>query len=148
MRGATGFRSPRHQPVVAALAAAAVLAWVQRARAALATEAAPAAGLVLAGIGLLVLAPETLRRRRALLAWAAITSGALLGSFAFSRLDPAWHVRWSWDRILVVPLAVLIPVLAEALAECVSDRSGAAPSPASPAESLPPDLPANSAPGR
>ena len=115
---------------------------------ALGSEAAPAAGLVLAGIGLLVLAPETLRRRRALLAWAAITSGALLGSFAFSRLDPAWHVRWSWDRILVVPLAVLIPVLAEALAECVSDRSGAAPSPASAAESLPPDLPANSAPER
>ncbi|MEO8587653.1 MAG: hypothetical protein ABI584_15915 [Acidobacteriota bacterium] len=105
---------------------------------ALATEAAPAAGFVLAGIGLLALAPETLRRRRALLAWAAITSGALLGSFAFSRLDPAWHVRWSWDRILVVPLAVLIPVLAEALAECVTGRSGAAPLPASPEANPPP----------
>lgn len=99
----------------------------------LAGEAAPAAGLLLAGAGLLVLAPETLRRRRALLAWAAVTSGALLGSFAFSRLDPAWHVRWSWDRILVVPLAVLIPVLAEALAECVTGRTAAAPLPASPA---------------
>jgi hypothetical protein len=90
----------------------------------LASEAAPAAGLVLAGAGLMLLAPETLRRRRALLAWAALTSGALFGSFAFSRLDPAWHVRWSWDRILVVPLAVLIPALAEALEECATDRSG------------------------
>lgn len=173
--------------LVAALAAAAVLAWVRRARAALlvglsalllaalpwalavrrlapklpptdfavsafslekafaalgtlASEAAPAAGLVLAGTGLLVLAPETLRRRRALLVWAAIYSGALLGSFAFSRLDPAWHVRWSWDRILVVPLAVLIPALGEALAECVTGRSGAAPFPASPA-AIPPPAP-------
>jgi hypothetical protein len=107
---------------------------------ALASEAAPAAGLALAGAGLLVLAPETLRRRRALLAWAAITSGALVGAFAFSRLDPAWHVRWSWDRILVVPLAVLIPVLAEALAECVTDRRSAGPSPASPA-AIPPPAP-------
>ena len=70
---------------------------------------------------------------------AAVTSGALLGSFAFSRLDPAWHVRWSWDRILVVPLAVLIPALAEALAECVTGRSGAAPSRASPAAAPPRD---------
>lgn len=89
----------------------------------LAYEAAPAAGLVLAGAGLLLLAPETLRRRRALLVWAAVTSCVLLGSFAFSRLDPAWHVRWSWDRILVVPVAVLIPALAEALEECVTGRS-------------------------
>jgi hypothetical protein len=170
--------------LVAALAAAVVLAWARRARAALlvclsvlllaalpwalavrwlaprppptafalsafssgkafaalgtlACEAAPAAGLVLAGTGLLVLAPETLRRRRALLAWAAVTSCALLGSFAFSRLDPAWHVRWSWDRILVVPLAVLIPVLAEALAECVRGRIEPAPLPASPAATPP-----------
>ena len=90
----------------------------------LASEAAPAAGLVLAGAGLLLLAPATLRRWRALLAWAALYSGALLGSFAFSRFDPAWHLRWSWDRVLVVPLAVLIPALAEALEECATGRNG------------------------
>lgn len=104
----------------------------------LAFEAVPTGGLILAGVGLVVLAPAAFRRRRALLAWAAITFGVLVGSFAFSRFDPAWHVRWSWDRILVVPLAVLIPVFAEALGECVTGRSGAAPSPASPAAAPPP----------
>ncbi len=105
----------------------------------LASEAAPAAGVVLAGAGLLLLAPATLRRRRALLAWAAVTSCVLLGSFAFSRLDPAWHVRWSWDRILVVPLAVLIPALAEALEESATGRSGGP---------LPGETPPAPAPGR
>jgi hypothetical protein len=88
----------------------------------LASEAAPAAGFALAAAGLLALAPATLRRRRALLAWAALYSAVLLGSFAFSRFDPAWHVRWSWDRLLVVPLAAVIPALAEALAECATGR--------------------------
>lgn len=102
-------------------------------------EAAPAAAFVLAGAALLALAPGTLRRRRAFLAWAALYSGVLLGSFAFSRLDPGWHVRWSWDRLFVVPLAVLIPVLAEALAECVTGRNDAAPSPAFPPATPPRD---------
>ncbi|MGA7991633.1 MAG: hypothetical protein WCC53_09395 [Thermoanaerobaculia bacterium] len=171
--------------LVAALTAAAVLAWARRARAALivclsvlllaalpwalavrrlapepvptafalsafsvekaldalgalAGEAAPAAGLVLAGAGLFVLAPDTFRRRRALVAWAAVYSVVLFVSFAFSRFDAAWHVRWSWDRLLVVPLAVLIPALAEALEECATGRSGAEPSPASPAPIPPP----------
>ncbi|MCM3877887.1 MAG: hypothetical protein NEA02_15885, partial [Thermoanaerobaculia bacterium] len=105
---------------------------------ALAVEAAPVAGFVLAGAGLLALAPGALRRRRGLLAWATVYSIALFGSFAFSRLDPAWHVRWSWDRLLVVPLAVLIPALAEALEECVTGRTGVAPSPASPSAAPPP----------
>jgi hypothetical protein len=91
--------------------------------AALASEAAPAAGLALATAGLLLLAPGTLRRRRALLVWAAIYATALFGSLAFSRFDPAWHVRWSWDRLLVVPIAAVIPALAEALEECVTGRS-------------------------
>jgi hypothetical protein len=103
----------------------------------LASEAAPAGGLVLAGAGLLFLAPETLRRRRALLAWAAVYSCVLFGSFAFSRLDAAWHVRWSWDRILVVPLAVLIPALGEALEECATGRSGEPPREASPPAPVP-----------
>jgi hypothetical protein len=84
---------------------------------ALAAEAAPAAGFALAAAGLLALAPGTLRRRRGVLAWAGVVSAALVGSLAFSRFDPAWHLRWAWDRILVVPLAVLLPVLAEALQE-------------------------------
>src|SRR5512135_1313615 len=89
--------------------------------AALVREAAPAAGLAVIAACLLALAPATFRRRRAILGWAAILSALLLGTFAFSRLDPAWHVRWSWDRLLVVPLAAVIPVLAEALAECTAD---------------------------
>jgi hypothetical protein len=85
----------------------------------LADAAAPSAGLVLAGGALLALAPGTVRRRRGVLAWAGLASAALLGSFAFSRFDPAWNVRWSWDRILVVTLAPVLPVLAEALQEAV-----------------------------
>jgi hypothetical protein len=105
----------------------------------LASEAAPAAGFAVAAAGILALAPATLRRRRALLAWAALYSAVLLGSFAFSRFDAAWHVRWSWDRILVVPLAAVIPALAEALAECATGRSG---------ETLPGATPPAPAPAR
>ncbi len=98
--------------------------------AAIAPDAAPAAGLAAAAAVLLALSPATLRRRRALLGWAALLSVLLFGSFAFSRLDPAWHARWSWDRLLVVPLAAVIPVLAEALAECVTEADRTAASPA------------------
>ncbi len=113
---------------------------------ALAAEGAPAGVFVLGATLLLALAPETLRRRRAVLGWTALVSGALIFSFAFSRLDPLWHVRWSWDRILVVPAAVLILVLAEALAECVTGRSGDAPLPASLREIPPPEIPAKPGP--
>ena len=99
---------------------------------ALLSEAAPSAGLVLAAACVFALAPATFRRRRALFAWAGFVSLFLVGSLAFSRFDPAWHVRWSWDRILVVPLAVLIPALAEALAECVLGKSAPALPSASP----------------
>ncbi len=116
--------APRPLPTAFALSAFS-LEKALSALSALVSEAAPAAGLALAGAGVLALAPQTFRRRRGLLAWAALTSAVLLGSFAFSRFDPAWHVRWSWDRILVVPLAAVIPALAEALAECVTGRSGA-----------------------
>lgn len=94
--------------------------------AAIAPEAAPAAGLAAAVAVLLALSPGTFRRRRALLGWAALSSALLFGSFAFTRLDPAWHARWSWDRLLVVPLAAVIPVLAEALAECVANADAPA----------------------
>jgi hypothetical protein len=89
--------------------------------AALASEAAPSAGLLLAMAGILALAPGTFRRRGGFLLWAGLVSVVILGAFAFSRFDPAWHVRWSWDRVLVVPLAALVPVLAEALAEVTDD---------------------------
>ena len=104
----------------------------------LVSEAAPAAGLVVAGLLILLLSRETLRRRRTALVWTGLWSLALVLSYAFSRFDPAWHVRWSWDRVLVVPLAALIPVLAEALAECAGDRSAQGPLPASPAAFPPP----------
>ena len=98
--------------------------------AAIAPQAAPAAGLAAAAAVLLALSPETLRRRRAVLGWAALLSALLLASFAFTRLDPAWHARWAWDRLLVVPLAAVIPVLAEALSECAAGRAGRAGAPA------------------
>ena len=97
---------------------------VATALAAIAPQAAPAAGLAAAAAVLLVLSPATFRRRRAVLGWAVLLSALLLASFAFSRLDPAWHARWSWDRLLVVPLAVVIPVLAEALSVCVAGGAG------------------------
>jgi hypothetical protein len=93
---------------------------------ALAAEAAPAAGFALAALVLLALAPATRARRRGLLAWCGLLSAALFASFAFSRFDPAWHVRWAWDRILVVPAAVLLPVLAEALEEAAPGKVRAA----------------------
>lgn len=109
------------EPLPTAFAASAFSADKAVAAAAtLASEAAPDAGFALAAAGLLALAPRTRRRRRALLAWAGLVSAALFGSLAFSRFDAAWHAKWAWDRILVVPLAVLVPVLAEALGEAVS----------------------------
>ena len=107
---------------------------------AFASEAAPYAGWAAAAALLLAMAPATRRVRRAVLAWCILYSTALAGSFAFTRLDPAWHVRWSWDRLAFIPVAVLLPVLAEALAECVREKSGSEPAPASP-EAFPPRAP-------
>jgi hypothetical protein len=118
--------APRPLPTAFALSAFS-LDKAAAAAATVASEAAPAAGFVLAAAGLLALAPETLRRRRAILAWAGLVSAVLLGSLAFSRFDAAWHARWSWDRLLVVTFAVLVPVLAEALAESAGARAASSP---------------------
>ncbi|MGE5717256.1 MAG: hypothetical protein ACM369_11455 [Acidobacteriota bacterium] len=102
---------------------------------ALVSEGAPHAGWAAAAALLLALAPETRRARWPVLAWCGLYTAALVGSFAFTRLSPAWHVRWSWDRLAFIPVAVLLPVLAEALAECVRGKSATAPVPESPAAS-------------
>lgn len=74
---------------------------------------APNAGWI-AGVALvLALSPAVARRRRGVLAAAALYSGALLASFAFSVPEPAWLVTWTWDRLALVPVALLLPVLAE-----------------------------------
>jgi hypothetical protein len=108
---------------------------------ALASEAAPHAGWVAAAAFLLALAPKTRRARGTVLAWCGLYAAALAGSFAFTRFSPAWHVRWSWDRLAFIPVAVLLPVLAEALAECAQGRSAPEPAPESPMAS-PPEAPA------
>jgi len=91
---------------------------------AFASEAAPYAGWAAAAALLLALAPATRRARLPVLAWCSLYAAALASFFAFTRLSPAWHVRWSWDRLAFVPVAVLLPVLAEALAECTTGRRG------------------------
>jgi hypothetical protein len=90
---------------------------------ALASETAPHAGWAAAAALLLALAPATRRALQPVLAWCSLYAAALTGSFAFTRLSPAWHVRWSWDRLAFIPVAVLLPVLAEALAECVRGKT-------------------------
>lgn len=109
--------------------------------AAFVSEAAPYAGWAAAAALLLAFAPETRRARRPVLVWCGLYAAALGGSFAFTRLSPAWHVRWSWDRLAFIPVAVLLPVLAEALAECLRERSVEAPPSTSPV-AFPPRAPA------
>jgi hypothetical protein len=69
---------------------------------------------------LLLLAPVTRRRRSPVLIGAMLYTGALFVSYSFSHHDAAWHVRWSWDRLALVPIALLIPVLVEAASESIS----------------------------
>ncbi len=91
---------------------------------ALAREAGPAA-LAVAAVagGLLALAPRTRQRRRGLLLALGAYLLGLLGAFAFARVDVGWLVRWTWDRLGFVPLVLLVPVLAEALAEALDGPS-------------------------
>ena len=85
---------------------------------ALADVAAPGALAWLLGAALLLaLAPAARRSRRALAAGAAALAALLLASFAFARVDVAWLVTWTWDRLALLPVAALLPVLAEAAAE-------------------------------
>ena len=107
----------------------------------LATQAFPYAGWVGGAALLLAVAPATRARRRGVLLWCALYPSVLACAFVFSRLDPAWQMRWSWDRLAVIPAAVLLTVLVEALAECVEGRTSAPPLPASSA-GVPPPAPA------
>lgn len=65
----------------------------------------------------LALAPSTRRARRPLLAGAAAYVALLLAAFAFARVDVGWLVTWTWDRLALLPVAALLPALAEAVAE-------------------------------
>jgi len=77
----------------------------------------PNAGWLLGAALLLALAPATRARRRPVLAGAALYAGCLLLSFLFSYFPAAWMMYWSWDRLAFVPVAVLLPILAEATVE-------------------------------
>jgi len=128
--------APLRPPTAFALSSFSVASLAGALRA-LVSEAAPHAGWVAAGALLLALAPVARRACRPVLAWCGLYAAALVASFAFTRLSPAWHVRWSWDRLAFISVAVLLPVLAEALAECVRGKSAPALPAASPKASLP-----------
>ncbi len=132
--------APKRPPTAFALSSFSV-ASLAGALGALASEAAPHAGWAAAAALLLALAPATRRACQPVLAWCSLYAAALTGSFAFTRLSPAWHVRWSWDRLAFIPVAVLLPVLAEALAECIRGKSAPVLPSASPGAS-PPEAPA------
>jgi hypothetical protein len=89
----------------------------------------PNAGWVLGAVLLVGLAPATRRKRRPEILGVAAYLSVLFASMAFTTWDPAWHLKWSWDRLVLVGVVVLIPVLAESVAEAFSP----APSPSSPA---------------
>ncbi len=99
---------------------------------ALATEAGwPGLYWSAGAIVLLALSPVMRRERGLLLAGVAAYSALLLATFAFARVDVAWYVTWSWDRLALLPVAALLPALAEAAAEPfreddVAESSGAA----------------------
>lgn len=89
---------------------------------ALAREAGTPGLAWLAGGALLALLGRgALRRNRGLVAAALLYSGALVLLFGFSVRDVAWHVRWTWDRLALVPVAILVPLLAEASAEASAE---------------------------
>ncbi|MEO6325625.1 MAG: hypothetical protein ABIT01_12670 [Thermoanaerobaculia bacterium] len=93
---------------------------VLAARAITAEAIVPSSLWLIGAAVLLLLAPATCRRRAAVLIGMLLYVGTLFLSFAFSSLDLAWHVRWSWDRLALVPIALIIPVLVEAAVECIS----------------------------
>lgn len=89
-----------------------------RALSALASEAGwPGLGWLAGAAVVLSLAPIARRARGPLLAGATAYAGLLVSTFAFARIDVAWYVTWSWDRLALLPVAVLLPALAEAAAE-------------------------------
>ena len=90
----------------------------------------PAVPWLLGAAVLLALSPGVRRERGPLLAGAAAYAALLLASFAFARVDVAWLVTWTWDRLALLPLAALLPALFEAAAEPFetgSEPEGSAP---------------------
>ena len=81
----------------------------------------PNAAWILGAAALLALAPATRGRRRPLLAGTAVYVAGLLLAFLFAQRPAGWIVFWSWDRLAFVPVAVLLPVLAEAAVEAAGD---------------------------
>jgi hypothetical protein len=79
--------------------------------------ALPALPWLLGATLLLALAPAARSARRLLLFGSAAYTGLLLASFAFARVDVTWLVTWTWDRLALLPIAALLPALAEAAAE-------------------------------
>lgn len=77
----------------------------------------PNAGWLLGSAVLLAFAPAVRRRRRGLLLGAAAFGGLVLAAFAFTRRDPHWLVFWTWDRVAFILVVLLVPILAECVAE-------------------------------
>lgn len=77
----------------------------------------PALPWILGSALLFALAPGARRDRRPLVLGAGAFSSIILSSFAFARPDVAWLVAWTWDRLALLPVAVLLPALLEAAAE-------------------------------
>lgn len=77
----------------------------------------PALPWVVGAALLLAFAPNARRARRPLLAGAGAFVLLLVLAFAFARVDVPWLVRWTWDRLALLPVATLLPALVEASAE-------------------------------
>lgn len=78
---------------------------------------------LLGAVAILALSPVTRRRRRAVLLSVASYAAILFVSMAFTLQPAVWHVHWSWDRLVLVPIVFLIPVLAECVSEQLSPPS-------------------------
>ncbi len=110
-----------------ALSAASLGKLLEAASAVFRVALVPNLAWVLGAACVLALAASTRRRRRAELIALGLFLSAMLLSFGFSRLDVEWHVVWSWDRLGLIPVACLIPILMEAVSEATDDANGVAP---------------------
>ena len=77
----------------------------------------PNLGWLLGGAVLVSLAPAAFRSRRGVLLGVAAFGALLFLGLGFTKLDPVWLVRWSWDRLAFLLVALLLPLLAECVAE-------------------------------
>jgi hypothetical protein len=71
---------------------------------------------------LLALAPAARRARQPLVIGAGAFCVLLVAAFAFARVDVAWLVTWTWDRLALLPVAAVLPALLEAAAEPFGTR--------------------------